>query len=105
MNADVSVRELKERKDRGEELFLLDVRETYEYELANLKGHLIPLRQLKTRLGELDPSTEIIVYCHVGGRSARAVEFLRQNGFPKARNLEGGIDAWSVEIDPSVPRY
>ncbi len=105
VNADVSVRELKERKDRGEELFLLDVRETYEYELANLKGHLIPLRQLKTRLGELDPSTEIIVYCHVGGRSARAVEFLRQNGFPKARNLEGGIDAWSVEIDPSVPRY
>lgn len=105
VNADVSVRELKERKDRGEELFLLDVRETYEYELANLKGHLIPLRQLKTRLGELDPSKEIIVYCHVGGRSARAVEFLRQNGFPKARNLEGGIDAWSVEIDPSVPRY
>lgn len=105
VNAEVSVRELKERKDRGEELFLLDVRETYEYELANLKGHLIPLRQLKTRLGELDPSKEIIVYCHVGGRSARAVEFLRQNGFPKARNLEGGIDAWSVEIDPSVPRY
>ena len=105
VNADVSVRELKERKDRGEEVFLLDVRETYEYELANLKGHLIPLRQLKTRLGELDPSKEIIVYCHVGGRSARAVEFLRQNGFPKARNLEGGIDAWSVEIDPSVPRY
>ena len=105
VNADVSVRELKERKDRGEEVFLLDVRETYEYELANLKGHLIPLRQLKTRLGELDPSKEIIVYCHVGGRSARAVEFLRQNGFSKARNLEGGIDAWSVEIDPSVPRY
>lgn len=105
VNAAVSVRELKERKDRGEELFLLDVRETYEYELANLKGHLIPLRQLKTRLGELDPSKEIIVYCHVGGRSARAVEFLRQNGFPKTRNLEGGIDAWSVEIDPSVPRY
>lgn len=105
VTAELTVRELKERLDKGEELFLLDVRETYEYEIANLNGHLIPLRQLKVRLGELDPTKEIIVYCHVGGRSARAVDFLRQNGFPKARNLEGGIDAWSVEIDPSVPRY
>lgn len=105
VNEELTVRELKERLDQGEELFLLDVRETYEYELANLKGQLIPMRQLKTRLGELDPTKEIIVYCHVGGRSARAVEFLRQNGFSKARNLQGGIDAWSVEIDPSLPRY
>lgn len=105
VNEELTVRELKERMDRGEELFLLDVRETYEYELANLKGHLIPMRQLKTRLGELDPTKEMIVYCHVGGRSARAVEFLRQNGFSRARNLQGGIDAWSIEIDPSVPRY
>jgi len=102
---EISVKDLQQRLAGGEKLVLVDVREPFEYSIANLRGVLIPLRSLPDRTSELDPASEIIVYCHTGSRSARAVEFLRQAGFPKARNLAGGIDAWSVEIDPSVPRY
>ena len=102
---EISVKDLQQRLAGGEKLILVDVREPFEFSIANLNGVLIPLRSLPARTSELDPESEIIVYCHTGSRSARAVEFLRQSGFPKARNLAGGIDAWSVEIDPSVPRY
>ena len=102
---EISVKDLQQRLAGGEKLILVDVREPFEFSIANLNGVLIPLRSLPARTSELDPDSEIIVYCHTGNRSARAVEFLRQSGFPKARNLAGGIDAWSVEIDPSVPRY
>lgn len=105
MDDEISVKELKTRIDAGSSLILLDVREPFEYEIANLKGLLIPLRQLPGRIAELDASKEIVVYCHTGSRSARAVEFLRSSGFPKAKNLVGGIDAWSEEIDSTVPRY
>ncbi|RPI07090.1 MAG: molybdopterin-synthase adenylyltransferase MoeB [Ignavibacteriae bacterium] len=102
---EISVEELKQRLDRGDDLFLLDVREPNEYEIANLGGYLIPLSELPERVSELNPVQEIVVHCKSGGRSARAVKFLQQNGFPKVMNLAGGITAWSQRIDPRIPRY
>lgn len=103
--SEISVQHLKKRLERGEEIFLLDVRELYEYNIANLNGHLMPLGQLQTKFDELDRSREIVVYCHHGNRSAFAVEFLKNRGFEKVLNLAGGIDEWSREIDSGVPRY
>ena len=103
---EISVEELKRRRDAGDRLLLLDVREPQEYEIARIEGAvLIPLGQLSDRLGELDGAEEIVVQCHSGMRSARAVQFLRQQGIENAVNLAGGIEAWSERIDPSVPRY
>jgi glyoxylase-like metal-dependent hydrolase (beta-lactamase superfamily II)/rhodanese-related sulfurtransferase len=102
---EITVEELKQRLERGEQPFLLDVRTPMEYQIANLGGTLIPLHQLPTRMHELDTQKEIIVHCHTGNRSARAVEFLYENGFKNVKNLVGGIDAWSRKIDPRVPRY
>ncbi len=102
---DITVEELKSRLDRGEEIFVLDVREPQEYALCNLGGHLIPQNELPNRIGELDPSKDIVVHCRTGIRSARATALLRQMGFRKVRNLAGGIDAWARRIDPSMPRY
>lgn len=102
---EIRVEDLKRKIDRGEEVELLDVREPYERELASIGGRFIPLAQLPGRVSELDSSQEIVVYCHSGFRSARAVEFLREMGFSKVKNLVGGIDAWSRKIDPTVPRY
>jgi adenylyltransferase/sulfurtransferase len=102
---EISVEELKSRLDQGDDLFILDVREPNEYEIANLGGHLIPLGELPERIAELKPYKEIIVHCKSGGRSARAVRFLQKAGFTNAKNLAGGIDAWSQRIDPSIPRY
>ena len=102
---EISVAELKQRLDRKEDLFILDVREPQEYEICNLRGYLIPLRDLPRRINELDTAREIIVHCKVGGRSRQAVEFMKQAGFRKVKNLVGGIDAWAEQIDPSLPRY
>jgi sulfur-carrier protein adenylyltransferase/sulfurtransferase len=97
---------LKASIDRGEEILLVDVREPYEYELCHLEGAtLIPLGQLRARMNDLKKEKEMIVYCHVGVRSTQAVAFLRQAGFSNARNLQGGIDAWSRQVDSNVPRY
>jgi len=101
----ISVRELRDRLNRGDDLFILDVREPHEYQLVNINGHLIPLGDLARRVNELDSSREIVVHCHVGSRSAAAVRFLRQMGFNKVVNLEGGIDRWAVEINPTLVRY
>ena len=90
---------------RGDRFLLLDVREPYEHNIANIGGVLIPLGQLPSRLDELDRGVDIVVYCHHGNRSRFAVEFLRSNGFSRALNLAGGIDEWSGEIDPLVHRY
>src|SRR5579862_86361 len=98
--------ELKARLDRGDDLFILDVREPHEVQICNLKnGHLIPLGELTRRVNELDSSREIVAYCRSGKRSADAVQFLKQAGFRKIWNLRGGILAWSDEVDPSVPKY
>ncbi len=101
----ISVEELKQRMDRGDDLFILDVREPHEYQICNLGGHLIPLGELPKRLNELDSSREIVAHCKAGGRSAKAVEFLRQAGFQKVTNLTGGVLAWADKIDPKMPKY
>ena len=102
---EIQVEELKRRQDAGEDLFVLDVREPHEYQICNLGGYLIPLGDLPKRIHELDSSREIVVHCKSGGRSAKAVDFLRQSGFKRASNLTGGILAWSDKVDPSVPKY
>jgi sulfur-carrier protein adenylyltransferase/sulfurtransferase len=103
---EMTVVELKRRLDAGEPVVVLDVRNPQEYEIARLPGSvLIPLHELRDRLGELDTAATIVAHCHHGSRSANAVGFLRQMGFERAINLAGGIDAWSEQIDPSVARY
>src|ERR1700720_3068398 len=102
---EITATELKARQDRGDKLFILDVREPHEYQICNLNGKLIPLGELPRRVHELDTSREIVAHCRSGKRSAEAVDFLRKAGFRKILNLNGGILAWSTEVDPSVPRY
>ena len=101
----ISVTEFKTQRDAGKDYFLLDVREPYEYRIANLGGHLIPLGELRQRVNELDPSREIVVQCRSGARSQQAAEFLQQAGFKKVQNLAGGILAWSDKVDPTVQKY
>ena len=97
---------LKQLLDHGSRVVLLDVREPFEYALCHIEGSkLIPLGELERRIGELDRNDEIVVYCHTGVRSARAVEFLNSRGFKSARNLKGGIQTWASEIDPKMPVY
>jgi len=98
--------ELKRRIDLGQDLQLIDVREPHEYAFAKIpNGTLIPLGQLENRMSELDPSRETVVYCRSGIRSAHAIRQLRQAGFAgRLLNLEGGILAWSRDVDPSVPK-
>ncbi len=102
---EIQPEELKRRFDRGDDVFLLDVREPHEYQICHLSGHLIPVGDLPQRVHELDSSREIVAYCKSGVRSAKAVEFLRSIGFRRVRNLTGGIDAWAERIDQSMPRY
>jgi len=102
---EIQVEELKRRIDAGEDFDLVDVREPHEYQICNLGGKLIPLNDLPKRVSELDSSREIVVHCKMGGRSAKAVEFLRQAGFGKVKNLAGGITAWAERVDPKVPKY
>ena len=102
----ISVRELKTKMDMKETLTLIDVREPYEYEIARIDGsRLIPLGELETHVSELPRTGALVLQCHSGGRSEHAVRILQEAGFENAVNLEGGIDAWSVEVDPAVPRY
>src|SRR5579872_6550620 len=97
---------LKARLDRGDKFQFIDVREPNEYQIASIPGaKLIPLGDVPKRVGELDPNTEVIVHCKMGGRSAKACDFLRQSGFKNVKNMLGGITAWSDKIDPSVPKY
>jgi molybdopterin/thiamine biosynthesis adenylyltransferase/rhodanese-related sulfurtransferase len=105
---EVSVRELAARRRRGDELLLLDVREPFEAEQARIEGaKLVPLGQLERALAELEPwrEREVVVHCRTGGRSKRACDLLRAKGFRRVSNLTGGIEAWSLEVDPSVKRY
>jgi len=103
---DIQVQELKAWQDQGRDFTILDVRNPQEYDIAHIEGSkLIPLHELPDRLGELDPAASMAVLCHHGPRSGQAVRFLRQMGFARARNLAGGIERWSSQVDPSVPRY
>ena len=101
----ITPEELKRRKDAGEDYFLLDVREPYEYKIANLDGHLVPLGELPQRVSEVDPNKKVVVHCKMGGRSQQAAEFLKQAGYQHVENLAGGITAWSNNVDPTVPKY
>jgi adenylyltransferase/sulfurtransferase len=101
----ISVKELKIRMDKGDDLLILDVREPFEYEIANIGGKLIPMNDIPARLAEIDRDREIIVQCKSGGRSQRAAEFLKQSGFANVANLSGGILAWADQIDPTVKKY
>jgi sulfur-carrier protein adenylyltransferase/sulfurtransferase len=105
MVAEISVLQLKARLDKGEAVLLLDVREPFEYDIANIKGQLIPLGELPARIHELDKNQEIVVYCHHGNRSRYAAEILQSQGFQAVKNLTGGIDAWATEIDPKMRHY
>ena len=102
----ISVKDLKSKMDNGEAFTLIDVREPFEYDIAHIAtARLIPLSQLESRINELPRSGTLVLQCHSGGRSEHAAQMLREAGFDNAVNLAGGIDAWSVEIDPAVPRY
>ena len=98
--------ELKREWTAKPDLVVLDVREPHEYEIAHIEGaRLIPLSELPGRLAEIDGRAEIVTHCHHGLRSLAALELLRGAGFANVRSLQGGIDAWSVDVDPEVPRY
>lgn len=101
----LSVKELKKRLDAGEDVFVLDVREPYEYQIAQIGGKLIPQNDVPQRLGEIPRDREIVVHCRSGARSQKIAEFLKQSGYTQAVNLAGGILAWSDEIDPKVQKY
>ena len=101
----MSVQELKQHLDAGDDLLVLDVREPYEYQIANIGARLIPMNDVPRRLDEIDRNREIVVHCQIGGRSQRVAEYLKKNGYEKVSNLAGGIRAWSEQIDPSVPKY
>ena len=101
----ITPEELKRRRDAGEDVFVLDVREPWEYKIANINGHLLPLGELQQRLGELDRTQKIVTHCKAGGRSQQAAEMLKQAGFEHVENLEGGITAWSNKVDPEVAKY
>ncbi|HVH69153.1 MAG TPA: molybdopterin-synthase adenylyltransferase MoeB [Gemmatimonadales bacterium] len=104
--AEISAVDLRDEWRRNPELVVIDVREPHEYEIAHIEGaQLVPLGELPTRLGELDGHQEIVTHCHHGARSLKALEILKAAGFSKVRSLRGGIDAWAVNVDPSLPRY
>jgi adenylyltransferase/sulfurtransferase len=103
---EVTVMELKHALDRGEHVNVIDVREPHEYEICHIEGtRLVPVGEIPKRVNEFNLTDEYIFHCHTGVRSGWAVNFLRQLGFKKVKNLKGGIDAWAAEIDPTMPRY
>jgi adenylyltransferase/sulfurtransferase len=103
---ETTVEELKARLDRRDKVFILDVRNPEEYQICRIPGStLIPLGELSHRFQELDRESELVVHCKSGMRSARAVQFLREQGFRKLKNLKGGVLAWADRIDPNMPKY
>jgi adenylyltransferase/sulfurtransferase len=101
----MTVKELKRRLDAGDDIQLIDVRERYEYQIAQIGGKLIPQNDVPNRLAEIDREREVVVQCRSGSRSQRIAEFLKQVGYARVSNLAGGILAWSDEIDPKVTKY
>jgi adenylyltransferase/sulfurtransferase len=102
----ISVKEVNGRIARGDKLLLVDVREQWEYDLCRIPGaKLIPLGTIPPNLNAFLDAEEVICYCHHGMRSLDAAAWLRQQGVESATSMAGGIERWSVEIDPSVPRY
>jgi len=103
---EITPAEVKARLDRGEKLVIVDVREPWEHQVCRIEGaQLIPLGSLAASLQTLPDVDELICYCHHGMRSLDAAAWLRFQGIENAKSLAGGIERWSVEIDPKVPRY
>ena len=103
---EISVAELQKKKKAGEPFLLIDVREPWEYETCRIEGaQLIPMRTIPANLQRLDVDQDVICYCHHGQRSLDVAAWLRGQGVESAQSLAGGIDRWSMEIDPAVPRY
>jgi rhodanese-related sulfurtransferase len=106
MIREVSVEELKARRDRGENPLVIDVREDWELQLARIPDVVhVPMNQIPARLGEFQQNAETIVMCHAGGRSLRVAHYLAAQGFTDVANLSGGISAWTEAVDATVPRY
>jgi rhodanese-related sulfurtransferase len=105
-NMEVAPGEVKDMLARGEKLFFVDVREKWEYDTSHIEGSvLIPLREIPANLARLEAASELVLFCHHGMRSLDAAAWLRSQGVEGARSMSGGIDRWSAEIDPNVPRY
>ena len=103
---EISVHELKQKRDRNEPIVLLDVREQDEYEIVHLEDALlIPVNELPQQIHRLDADSEIVIHCHKGMRSMYAAAYLYQLGFRNVKNLTGGIDQWAIEIDSTLNRY
>lgn len=106
MVREISPAEFVARRERGEPMVLLDVREAHELAIASVPGILhIPMGQVPERLSELDPAQEIVVLCRSGGRSLQVARFLESRGYGNVANLTGGILAWGRDLDPSLPAY
>ena len=104
---EITATELKQRLDQGDDIQIIDVREDYEVALGRIPNAVhIPLAQVMSRMNEIEPNRETVVYCKMGGRSARAIDALQRSGFSgKLINLKGGIIGWANDVDPSVPKY
>jgi rhodanese-related sulfurtransferase len=103
---EITPREVSERIERGDKFLLVDVREKWEYEVAHIEGSvLVPLRELPMCLEQLSAAGDVVCMCHHGVRSMDAAAWLRSKDVAGARSMAGGIDRWTVEVDPLVPRY
>jgi rhodanese-related sulfurtransferase len=106
MVREITVQDLKARRDRGEPPLVIDVREDWELQLASIPDVVhVPMNEIPSRLGEFSRDTETVVMCHAGGRSMRVAQFLANQGFTNVVNLTGGIAAWSQYVDATVPQY
>jgi adenylyltransferase/sulfurtransferase len=104
--AEITVQELRDARERGEPIVLVDVREPFEWQISDLPDSVkIPLASLPSSLERLAREDDLVVYCRTGGRSGQAVAFLRGRGYPRVRNLVGGINGWADAIDPSMAKY
>ena len=103
---EISVRQLKQLRDKQPDLYLLDVREQAEWNIARIEGaHLKPLSILENDFKDIPKEKAVYCFCKLGGRSAKALEFLKSRGYSHLVKVKGGIQAWSEEIDPTIPRY
>ncbi len=105
-NIEITPREVRAMLDRGDKFVFVDVREKWEFDASRIEGsELIPLREVPGNLTRFEDADQIVVFCHHGMRSLDAAAWLRSQGVANARSMAGGIDRWSAEVDPKVPRY
>jgi len=106
MDYEITPQELRQRQQRNEPLTLLDVREPWERQTASITPSLhIPMADIAASVQQIDPDQHVVVYCHHGVRSLSVTDWLRKQGYEKVQSMSGGIDQWSLQIDPKVPRY